>query len=110
MQNGTQMRFTKEEIDLLKRTFKDNDDLLKVLRKVFLPEYDPKAPVTQVIDLWMTVPVKELTPEAAYVKMLARNDLISHVEFQLQQIKHFADLKEETQEEIEARAAKNSTK
>jgi len=44
-----QMRFTESELDLIRRTFKGNEALLKLLRKVFLPEIDPDAPLGQLL-------------------------------------------------------------
>jgi hypothetical protein len=110
MQQGKQMRFTDGELDLIKQTFKGNDKLLKLLRKVFLPEYDPNAPIGQVIDLWMTVPVKEMTAQDALVNILARNSLISHVEMQIQQLNVLAEADQKTAEEIQEKIKKDSAK
>lgn len=104
--NGQQMRFTNEELALIKATFKNNTDLLKLMRKVFLPEIDPKAPLGQMIDLWMTVPVKEMTAEQAQVNILARNSLIMHVEQQLLQLQALAEMDNMTMSDI----TKNSSK
>jgi len=104
--NGQQMRFTNEELALIKATFKGNTDLLKLMRKVFLPEIDPKAPLGQMIDLWMTVPVKEMTAEQAQVNILARNSLIMHVEQQLLQLQALAEMDNMTISDI----TKNSSK
>lgn len=110
MDNGKQMRFSDAELALIQATFKDNDPLLKLLRKVFLPEYQPYAPLGQAVDLWMTVDVRNLTPEQAYVRLLARNELITHVEQQLIQLQFLTSIKTETPEEKGAKATKNSTK
>ena len=110
MQNGQQMRYTDDEIHLLKSTFKGNDRLLKLLRKVFLPEIDPQAPIGQVIDLWMTVKVDDLTPEQALINIKARNTLISHVDQQLYGLKILADSDEMTAEEVLEKVKKNSAK
>lgn len=110
MEKGKQMRFTEEELDLIQRTFKGNEKLLKLMRKVFLPEYDPDAPLGQVIDLWMTVPVKEMTPNDAMVNILSRNALISHVEMQLQQLNLLAGVDAKTEEEIKEKLKKDSAK
>ena len=85
------MRFSEGELATLKSVFKDNDALLKILRKVFLPEIDPTAPIGQVIDLWMTVDVRQLEPEQAMIRLIARNELITHVEQQLMQIRVLAN-------------------
>lgn len=104
------MRFSEEELTLLKNTFKDNTKLLKLLRKVFLPEYNPLAPLGQNIDLWMTVDVRNLTPQDAMIRILARNELITHIEQQLMQIKVLVDRKEESSGEIAERRKKDSAK
>jgi hypothetical protein len=94
MQNK-QLRFTDEEIDLMKRLFAENDPLLIAMRKalfgyelstnektmlkqlksdqaealvrgVFKPELNPDAPIfQQANDLWATVPIMELDPTSA---------------------------------------------
>lgn len=108
-QNGRQMRFTEQELSLIKNTFKDNEELLKLMRKVFLPEIDPKAPLGQMIDLWFSLPIKELTPEQAQINILARNSLIMHLDQQLIQLGVLAN-QGETMEEVAKRIKKNSAK
>lgn len=110
MEKGTNMRFTDKELALLKGTFKGNLDLIKLLRKIFLPEFNPYAPLGQNVDLWMTVDLRSLSPQDAYLKILARNELIMHIEQQLLQINILAEMKEETPKEKEERAKKDSTK
>jgi len=107
---GRQMMYTEDELTLIKATFKNNEKLLKLMRKVFLPEYDPNAPLGQVIDLWLSLPVKEMSPEAAQINILARNSLIMHIENQLQVINVLATAEVETVEEARERVAKNSSK
>lgn len=109
-QGGKQMRFTDPELSLIKNTYKDNTELLKLLRKVFLPEYDPTAPLGQQIDLWMTLDISSKTPEEAMHLILVRNALIGHVEFQLQQLQFLANQDDETPEEALSRLKKNSSK
>lgn len=106
---GQNMRITDAEMSLIKNTFAGNEDLLKLLRKIFLPEYDAKAPLGQVVDLWMTLDVSQKTPEEAYALILARNQLIKHVEQQLIQLRFLAGKKDETVEETKKRLAQNST-
>lgn len=108
--NSQQMRFSDNELELLKKTFKDNEHLLKLLRKIFLPEYDFSAPLGQVMDLWLTVDVRNLDPQQAYVRLLARNELITHVETMLLQINSLANMKLDTPEEVEAKKKKDSMK
>lgn len=104
------MRFTEEELALIRSTFKGNEKLLKVLRKVFLPEIDPDAPLGQLIDLWMSVPVKEMAPHEAQINILARNSLIMHIEQQLIQLNILAEMEQLTEEELKEKAKKDSTK
>jgi hypothetical protein len=110
MEKGQQMRFTDSELDLIRRTFKGNETLLKLLRKVFLPEIDPDAPLGQTIDLWMTIPVNQLPPDQAVINLLARNQLIMHIEQQLLQLQKLAEIEEETEEEKKERIKKDSVK
>jgi len=110
MQNGQQMRITPEEFAIIRTTFKDNDALLKLMRKIFLPEIDPTAPLGQMVDLWMSLNMKELTAEQALVKLEARNSLILHVEQQLLALRAMADSVDETPAQTAARLKKDSTK
>lgn len=104
------MRITDDELALIKATFANNEPLLKLMRKMFLPEIDPAAPIGQIIDLWMTLDTKEQSPEDVKISLLARNQLIQHVEGQLQQLKVLAGSPDETPEETKERLAKNSSK
>jgi hypothetical protein len=108
--NGQQMRITDAELSLIKNTFAGNEELIKLLRKLFLPELDPTAPIGQVIDLWMTVSLESQTPEQAIINLKARNTLINHIEQQLLQIKVLAGDKNETVEQTKERLQKNSNK
>ena len=109
-EQGRQMRFTDDELNLIKTTFGDNERLLKLIRKVFLPEFDPNAPLGQMIDIWMTIPIKELSPEQAYQLIAARNELVSHVDQQLIQLSVLANTEAKTVEELKAERKTNSTK
>lgn len=105
-----EMRINDSELSMLKNTFAENDELLKLIRKIFLPEIDLDAPIGSQIDLWMTVKVEDLTPEEALINLKARNQLISHVELCLNQIKVLAGFKDETPDETKERIAKDSSK
>lgn len=110
MQNGKQMRLTSDELKLIKATFFDNEPLVRLLRKLFLPEYDPNAPVGQTVDLWTIKDPASMSPEECQVYFWTRRDLILHVESQLLQIESLSKMKLETEEEAEARKQKDSTK
>lgn len=107
---GKQMRFTDDELALIKSTFQDNEKLLKVLRKVFLPEYDPNAPLGQAFDLWMTIDVKTVPPDRALINVQARNEVITHIEQQLLQLQYLAAMSASSPELDAQKAEQNSTK
>jgi len=110
MANGRQMRFSDSELSYMRNTFKNNDELLKLLRKVFLPELDPTAPLGQMVDLWGSIPVKELSPEAAHINILARQTLISHLDQCIMQLQVLANQEETTPEDRKEKARKDSSK
>lgn len=109
-ENGSQMRITEDEIKVIKGLFKDNEPALKVMRKIFLPEIDPKAPLGGMIDLWMTVETKNLSMEEALVNLKARNMLITHTEQMLIQLSMLANQEDLTPEQVKAKAKINSSK
>lgn len=107
------MRFNDAELSLIKNTFAENDELLKAMRKVFLqmpldvidkdllavfkskellavvrkawlPELEADAPFHQLVDLMMTIDLKEKNPDEAYPHILARVQVINYLEQQLQ--------------------------
>jgi hypothetical protein len=107
---GQQMRMTEDELNLIKATYGGNERLLKLLRKVFLPDYDPMAPFGQTIDLWLAATdLKTLPPDIAYQHILARNMVIGHVEAQIEQLRYFAELKKPTAEEQAVKNKLDST-
>ena len=100
------MRYTPNELGLIKSTFAENEDALIALRKkllgvklsevetnlttyndevmavlskTFNPQIDPEAPIHQVIDLWMTVDIKEKTPEQARINFKAREIVLEYL-------------------------------
>ena len=109
-QAGSQMRITPTEMTILQNAFKGNEELVRLMRKLFLPELDPYVPIGQNIDLWMTVKVDDMTPEQAVINLKARNSLISHLDQVLNSIKTLAETANETPEEAIERLRKNSTK
>ncbi len=110
VQLGGAMRMTNEDKELLRRTFKGRFELITLLRKMFLPTFDPNASIHQAIDLWMTISLKDQTPEQQIINITARNLLIQHVESQLQSIELIALTEPESKEEAEVRKTKDSTK
>ena len=104
-----EMRITEKERELLRATFGDNLPLLKLLRKVFLPEIQADAPLGQNIDLWMSVRVEEMDFQQQIINLKARNILIQHIETQLQALNALSQ-PEPTESEINEIAKKNSSK
>ena len=116
MEQKPKMRYDDKELSLIKATFADNEELLLVLRKVFLqmeltegdikrlapitkskqalallrkayaPSLELEAPYGQLIDLWMTVDTKELTPEQTTLALLVRKQMHTHLEVGLDRL------------------------
>lgn len=107
---GQQMRLSDTDLSIIKNTFADNEELMKVLRKVFLPELSADVPLGQNIDLWMTLKVDDLEPEQAIINLKARNTVIQHLEMCLMQLNVLAGSKEETVEATKERLKKDSSK
>lgn len=107
---GQQMRISDIELELIKSTFAGNEELLMLMRKVFLPELDPSLPLGQNIDLWMTLKIEDLTPEQAIINIKARNTLIQHIESQLMTLKMLAGTRDESVEATKKRLAQDSSK
>lgn len=105
-----EMRIKPEEIELIKSVFKGNQKLLKLLRKIFLPEIDPEVPLGQQIDLYMTIPTQGLTMEEKLINLEARNNLIRHIESQLLQLMILAETDAKTLEEAREAMKKDSSK
>lgn len=106
-----QMRITPEEMEVIRRVYggTGGEHTLKVLRKIFLPEFDPNAPLGQNVDLWMTLDVKMMPPEQAWHHIVARNTVITHIEQQLIQLSLLANSKEDSPEEKSAKEKANDT-
>jgi len=110
MAKGQEMRITDAELSLIKNTFSENDALLKVMRKIFLPEISAESPIGQNMDLWMTMKIEDVSPEEALINLKARNTMIQHTEMCLGQLKVLSGMKEETVEKTKERLAKDSAK
>jgi hypothetical protein len=82
-----------DEVDKqsLKAHIVGKPDVLKLIRKTYLPELDPAAPIHQIIDLWMTVELKEKSPEDAYPHILSRELLIKYLAQQLEVLESLED-------------------
>lgn len=78
-----QIPLTDTESSIVISTFKNKPELEAVVRKAYLPEIDPYAPIYQVIDLWMTVEIKDKHPELAFAHLQSRDILIKYLRQQL---------------------------
>lgn len=107
---GSQMRITPEEVSLIRSTFKNNEVLLKLMRKMFLPELDPNAPLGQMIDIYHTIQTKDRKPEDIAVELTARNMVIDHTDNVLTQLWILSMQEEETPAEVIAREKKDSSR
>ena len=107
---GQQMRINDVELQLIKNTFAENDELLRVMRKVFLPEIEAGTPIGQNLDLWMTLKIEDMPPEQALINIKARNTVIQHVEMCLAQLKVLGGMKDETVEATKEKLKKDSAK
>lgn len=107
---GSQMRVTDEEISLIKSTFKNNEALLKLMRKMFLPELDPQAPFGQMIDIYHTIQTKDRNPEDIAVELMARNMVIDHTDNVLTQLWILSMMEEATPAQVVAKAKADSAK
>ena len=110
------MRFDEGELTALKNTFADNEELVKVIRRVFIqsdlsvediaiintifkgdemkalmakffnPKIDGKEHIHQLVDLWLTVDTKEKTVDQIIPTIKARKILISYLDQQIEKL------------------------
>lgn len=110
-------RYTEGEVLKIQAMFGGANGLenLKLLRKVFLPEYDYNAPLNQTIDLrwdaFENLPM--MTPSDREVFIMSHFKMIKHIERMLNELTSLAQQTEISEEEKKRRAEiekKNSTK
>lgn len=73
-----QFKLSKTEQAII-NAFKDNKALIDILSKTFMPQIDPESPLNQLVDLWMTIDIKDKTPDVAFPHILARNIVIKYL-------------------------------
>jgi len=112
MSNKQTMRYSDGELEIIKSTFAEQDELLialrksllqmpmnavdlslvelakkpailALLRKVLLPTLDPDAPFHQLVDLWMTLQIGDKIPAEMRPIMVARQTVISYLDQEL---------------------------
>lgn len=103
--------FTKEEIDWIRATFKNNTRGLRIMRKFFLPTFSHDDPIGQINDMWATMGQKlsGMHPQDREVTILAHVKLMEHLRERLQQIRIMAHTKDETPETKKNRLNKDSS-
>lgn len=67
-----QLDLSPAEMELM-NIIKNNNDLVSLLKKSLVPELDPKAPMNQIVDLYMNIDTKDSDPEKAYLFTIARD-------------------------------------
>jgi hypothetical protein len=108
-------KYTDDELATIKALFGGESGAknLRLLRKVFAPEYDYDMPVgrQQEFVLWQNLDqLISMAPADREIAILSQIKLTKHLEAQLQSLLFMATRKEETIEELENRLRKDSTK
>lgn len=95
---------------LIQQTFKGNDGLLKLLRKVFIPELDATAPLGQVVDYWMDRNYADIPTAEVKTMVVARQEAIKFIESGLLQLHFLANKSDKTPDELEKQRNQDSAK
>jgi hypothetical protein len=106
-------RFSDEERSIIRSTFKDNDKLLNILKKIMIPQYsDPDVPFelsgADAFNMgreWANMPEQEVK-----ALVVARQDTINWIAGALTWLKMQSSEVEETPEQAALRRGKDSTK
>lgn len=104
---------SKEELDIIKNTFKYNPQLINILRKIMIPTImDPSLPIESMGNDafnagrdWAAIPADE-----AKILAVARQDALQFVIGGLIKLKVLSNLEEDTPEQQAERAAKDSAR
>ena len=109
----TEAYLSKDEVTLVQNTFRGNEKLIKVLRKILLPTaLDPELPIEEIGgDVWMAN-FDFTQMQSAEIKplVLGRQDAIKFVIGGLIKLKVIANQPQETEMEAAYRRSKDSTK
>lgn len=105
-------RYTAEDLKIIREHF-NNDRVLKVVRKVMLPELTSESlndlPMGGLVDIYGGIDLHQVDSQIV-TDVKARRLLLSHLNFQLSQLEQLAKGTEETPEQRAERERKNSTK
>lgn len=103
-------RMTDDELSWIKATFKDNEQGLITLRKIFLQTAESETPVGFYRDSWTGLDLKGLDGEGRLLAVAGHQSMVTHLEGGLRTLMTVANTSEkELQEAVEA-AKKNSSK
>jgi len=129
--------YTESEIEVIKGTFYDNEELLTALRnfffqleltekeqdiissfaktdaynvlyKTFIPELDPNMPISNNVDLWVGVNTKEKLPEDSVLEMKSREIVIKYLQEQFNRLLKGGDFGDIKLSELTYVKSKNS--
>lgn len=108
----TKPRISDADRELLAKTFAGNDDLYRLIRKLFLPTISEDDPIAQSFDMWTLMPLDPNAPAEEYkIQVLARNNLVAHIEGRLRDIYLLSNgVDKMSPEEQKAYMARNSSK
>lgn len=112
MNYAPEEHLSKEEVDLIHRTFKGNEALINVLRKIFIPTLnDPKLPVEEFgkDPFLMDTDFRQIPEHELKSVMVGRQDAIKLVFGGLIKLKIIANQKVLTDEELAEIQKKDST-
>lgn len=110
MNNENKSRFTENELELIRNTFKNNESLLKLIRKFFLPPIDHDAPMGFLVDVYGSIPADGLPDSQVATMVRARNQLVNHLNRMFVELEILANQGNETPKEREVRLKKDSVK
>lgn len=109
-ESQNQMRFTEDELRMIRDTFKGNTPLLRLVRKFFLPPIDLNSPMGLLIDIYNAIPADNLPDQQVANLVRSRNMLVSHLNRMFMELEILANMKEESPKEKEVRIRKDSVK
>ena len=114
IQQFKQKRFTEDELLRIKALYSGENGVanLKLLRKVFFPQYDYEAPLGQTVhSLWMGLDqLAQMAPADRELAILSQIRLNQHIERHLIELSVLANQNVETEEEKKAKARRDSSK
>lgn len=109
-------RFTEAEDKLIQDTFQDNEELMSLLSKIFLPSLDTEtAQAGNVIDAahvldTLVFETDKMPAEEVAIRTHARNRVMTYINSRLNEIRQLANLGGKSDEEKQAKAKKDSTR